>query len=51
MIGDASCPNGLIQKAKQLKIPIVASEYIVQCLINGRKLSYDASPSFSYLHK
>ncbi|XP_027195462.2 uncharacterized protein LOC113790047 [Dermatophagoides pteronyssinus] len=51
VIGDASCPNGLIQKAKQLKIPIVASEYIVQCLINGRKLSYDASPSFSYLHK
>ncbi|OTF74926.1 hypothetical protein BLA29_001162 [Euroglyphus maynei] len=51
IIGDASCPTNLVHKAKQLKIPIVASEYIVQCLINGRKLSYDASPSFYYLHK
>nr|XP_046912405.1 dual specificity protein kinase splB-like isoform X2 [Dermatophagoides farinae] len=51
VIGDASCPAALVSKIKQLKIPIVASEYIVQCLINGRKLPYDASPLFSYLHK
>ena len=51
VIVDASCPAALVSKIKQLKIPIVASEYIVQCLINGRKLPYDASPLFSYLHK
>lgn len=51
IIGDHSCPSELVKKAKQMKIPVISSEYIVQCLINGRKLSYDASPLFSYTYK
>ncbi len=51
IIGDTSCPIELVKKAKQMKIPVISSEYIVQCLINGRKLSYDASPIFSYTYK
>jgi hypothetical protein len=51
IIGDISCPIELVKKAKQMKIPVISSEYIVQCLINGRKLSYDASPIFSYTYK
>ncbi|XP_054159843.1 metacaspase-2-like [Oppia nitens] len=51
IIGDTTCSVDLVKKAKQVKIPVVSSEYIVQCLINGRKLSYDASPLFSYTYK
>lgn len=48
IIADSSCPEEIIQKAEQLKIPIVSSEYIVQCLINGRKLPFDAHDKFNY---
>jgi BRCT domain type II-containing protein len=51
IIGDPSCPIELVKRAKQMKIPVISNEYIVQCLINGRKLSYDASPLFSYTYK
>ncbi|CAG2171967.1 unnamed protein product [Oppiella nova] len=51
IIGDSSCSPELVKKAKQVKIPVISSEYIVQCLINGRKLSYDASPLFAYTYK
>lgn len=46
IIGDASCKPELSARAKQLKIAVVSSEYIVQCLINGRKLPFDSAKSF-----
>lgn len=47
IISDASCPSHILKKAKQLKIPIVSSEYVVQCLINGKRLPYDAHEKFN----
>lgn len=48
IIADRSCPQEIVEKAKQFKIPIVSGEYILQCLINGRKLSVDAHPKFCF---
>lgn len=46
IIGDATCAEELAARAKQVKVPVVSSEYIVQCLINGRKLPFDAAKCF-----
>ena len=35
-----------MKKAQQMKIPIVSSEYVVQCLINGRRLDCEAHEKF-----
>lgn len=40
----------MVKKAKSLRIPIVSSEYIAQCLINGKKLAYNAHEKFKYTH-
>ncbi len=48
IIGDATCDPELVKKMKQLKIPIVSGEYVVQCLINGRKLAVEQHPKFEY---
>ena len=48
IIADRSCPQEIVENAKQFKIPIVSGEYILQCLINGRKLSVDAHPKFCF---
>jgi hypothetical protein len=51
IITDSSCPANIVKKAKQLRIPMVSSEYIVQSLINGQRLPYDAHEKFNYIYK
>ena len=33
-----------------MKVPIVSSEYVVQCLINGQRLSSEAHEKFGVCH-
>lgn len=51
IIADTNCTPTLIKKAKTSKIPIVSSEYVIQCLINGRKLPVDAHEKFNHSYK
>ena len=37
-------------RAKCQRVPLVTSEYIVQCLINGRKLPFESAKCFHYDH-
>ena len=46
IISDSTCPPSVMKKAQQMKIPIVSSEYVVQCLINGRRLDCEAHEKF-----
>ncbi|RWS30288.1 hypothetical protein B4U80_03616 [Leptotrombidium deliense] len=48
IVGDSSCPNSVVMKANQLRIPIMSTEYIVECLILGKKLPFDAHEKFRY---
>ena len=51
IISDSTCPSHIIKRAGQLGVPIVTSEYVVQCLINGRRLPTSAHDKFSINHK
>lgn len=51
IISDSTCPVSVIKKAQQMRIPVVSSEYVVQCLINGRRLPYEAHEKFGVAHK
>lgn len=46
VISDSTCPQRVIQKASELGVPIVTSEYVVQCLINGKRLPCTAHEKF-----
>ena len=45
-MSDLICDEETIKKANSLKIPIVSIEYIIQCLIHGKRLNVDSHPSF-----
>lgn len=51
IISDSTCPQSVIKRAQQMKIPIVSSEYVVQCLINGIRLGCEAHEKFGIGHK
>ena len=48
LITNSQCPDDIIKSAKKRKIPIVSSEWIIQCLIMGKRIAYDAHPKFRY---
>lgn len=51
IISDSTCPSTVMKKAQQMRIPVVSSEYVVQCLINGRRLAAEAHEKFGISHK
>ncbi|XP_054718571.1 TP53-binding protein 1-like [Uloborus diversus] len=48
LITNHLCPQDVLQSAKRRKIPIVSSEWIIQSLIAGKRLSYNAHPKFKH---
>lgn len=48
VLTDSSCPQNILRRANQMKIPLVSIEWIIQCLISGCKLPIDLHPKFSY---
>ncbi|GAB1600737.1 uncharacterized protein LOC115210622 isoform X2 [Argonauta hians] len=48
IITDASCSPEIIQQAENHHIPLLSSEWVIQCLIHGQKIAYDAHEKFIY---
>ncbi|XP_035228136.1 TP53-binding protein 1-like [Stegodyphus dumicola] len=48
LITNGQCPPEILQSAKRRKIPIVSSEWIIQSLISGKCLPFDAHPKFKH---
>ncbi|XP_061164681.1 TP53-binding protein 1-like [Saccostrea echinata] len=48
IVTDLTCPKSVLRYSKKYAIPLVASEWVIQCLINGRRLSYTGHPRYSY---
>lgn len=43
VVSDSNCPKAIVDKAINLKIPIVPINYIIECLIHGKRLQTDHS--------
>ncbi|XP_076330503.1 uncharacterized protein LOC143236114 [Tachypleus tridentatus] len=48
VLSDPSCPQDVLKRAQQLSIPVLSSEWIIQCLINGQRLPFNAHSKFKY---
>ncbi|CAL1264124.1 unnamed protein product [Larinioides sclopetarius] len=48
LVTNIHCPSEILQSAKRRKIPIVSSEWVIQSLIAGKCLQYDAHPKFRH---
>lgn len=48
MVTDAQCVPSLLKKAKQLEIPTVGSEWIIQCLINNTRMDFQGHHTYSH---
>ncbi|PBC32602.1 Tumor suppressor p53-binding protein [Apis cerana cerana] len=51
VLTNSLCPFWAIEKANKLQIPLLSTTWIVQCLIEGKLCSYDASPRYKYNYK
>ncbi|XP_063604077.1 TP53-binding protein 1-like, partial [Penaeus indicus] len=48
VVADPTIPEAEKQRAEQLSIPVVSTEWVIQSLIAGKRISYGAYPSFRY---
>ncbi|XP_047471694.1 TP53-binding protein 1-like isoform X3 [Penaeus chinensis] len=48
VVADPTIPDAEKQRAEQLSIPVVSTEWVIQSLIAGKRISYGAYPSFRY---
>ncbi|XP_052700995.1 TP53-binding protein 1-like isoform X3 [Crassostrea angulata] len=48
IVTDLTCPKTVLHRSRKSGIPLVASEWVMQCLINGRRLNYRGHPRYNY---
>ncbi|XP_042904291.1 protein hsr-9 isoform X2 [Parasteatoda tepidariorum] len=48
IITNSVCPQEIIQAARRKKIPVASIEWVIQSLIAGKCLPYDAHPKFKH---
>lgn len=48
IVTDLTCPKTVVRRSLKSGIPLVASEWVMQCLINGKRLSFTGHPRYSY---
>jgi hypothetical protein len=48
IVTDLTCPKTVLRRSRKSAIPLVASEWVMQCLINGKRLSFTGHPRYSY---
>ncbi|KAM9311899.1 TP53-binding protein 1 [Gastrophryne carolinensis] len=48
VITDHSCPDSILKCTEALALPVVSSEWLIQCLINGVKVGYNNHPKYKH---
>ncbi|XP_033750822.1 TP53-binding protein 1-like isoform X2 [Pecten maximus] len=53
ILTDNTCSNTVLRRAKQLSVPVVSTEWMIQSLINSQLMAYDGHPRYrhDYNHK
>ncbi|XP_039265801.2 uncharacterized protein LOC120341376 [Styela clava] len=47
VVADSSCDQSIMERAEKLKIPVVSIEWVIQCLINNKKLPFIGHSQYS----
>ncbi|XP_078539441.1 TP53-binding protein 1 isoform X2 [Lissotriton helveticus] len=48
LVTDRSCPASILKCAQALHLPVVSQEWVIQCLINGKKVVYNKHPKYKH---
>ncbi|XP_021358532.1 uncharacterized protein LOC110453742 isoform X2 [Mizuhopecten yessoensis] len=48
IVTDSTCSSSVLRRAKQLGVPVVSTEWMIQNLINGQIMAYDGHPRYRY---
>ncbi|XP_076103052.1 uncharacterized protein LOC143072129 isoform X2 [Mytilus galloprovincialis] len=48
VVTDNSCKPQILRSARTLKIPVVSTEWLIQCLINGHLMDFTGHPMYDY---
>lgn len=48
VLSNLTCPSWAVNRASHLRIPVLSTTWVVQCLIEGKLCSYDQHPRFKY---
>ncbi|RUS76602.1 hypothetical protein EGW08_015644 [Elysia chlorotica] len=48
VVSDGTCPASLVRRCVQLSVPLVSSEWVAQCLINGKMVGFQAHHKYRH---
>ncbi|KAK7011385.1 TP53-binding protein 1 isoform X1 [Biomphalaria glabrata] len=48
VITDSACPTSMVRKCERLNIPLVSTEWVIQCLINGHLMKYKGHEKYKH---
>ncbi|XP_041368537.1 TP53-binding protein 1-like [Gigantopelta aegis] len=48
VVTDNTCPTNIKRRAEKLGIPVISTEWVIQCLINGHQVGYDMHPRYRH---
>ncbi|XP_012944505.1 TP53-binding protein 1 isoform X2 [Aplysia californica] len=48
VVSDATCPASVVRRCRQLDVPLVSSEWVAQCLINGNMVDFAGHERYKY---
>lgn len=51
IVTTADCPERIVRQARDMAVPLVSSEWIIQSILHGRRFETTASPQFHYTHR
>lgn len=48
VLSNLTCPSWAVNRANDLRIPVLSTIWLVQCLIEGKLCPHDQHPRFKY---
>ncbi|CAH1254953.1 TP53BP1 [Branchiostoma lanceolatum] len=51
VVSDPSCPGSLVQRAGQLGVRVVSTEWVIQCLIHAHRVGYTGHAKYRHDYK
>lgn len=48
VVTDPSCPASVLKCAEALQLPVVSQEWVIQCLIVGKRIGFKQHPKYKH---
>lgn len=48
VVTECDCPHEVQNKAREEGVPLVSTSWVVQCLIDGKLLGFNATPKYNF---